>query len=73
MNCPKCDSPKSVVVDSRKHSDRINRRRKCGNCGAMYSTVESVVVKPSSGSAKHKTKEAVLADKWNAIEDLLKN
>lgn len=40
MNCPKCGCSDSLVVDSRKHSYYINRRRECLGCGFRFLTVE---------------------------------
>lgn len=40
--CPKCQSPRLLVCDSRswKNNDYFSRRRKCKECGHRFSTVE---------------------------------
>nr|DAE51426.1 MAG TPA: transcriptional regulator NrdR [Caudoviricetes sp.] len=44
MNCPICNCPDFGVVNTRPHyGNRIMRRRKCGNCGARYTTMEEIV------------------------------
>lgn len=45
MECPKCGSEKSRVVNSRHNygsfiDGSIFRRRECRNCGTRYSTYE---------------------------------
>lgn len=40
--CPKCGADQSHVYDSRvnRGNDFLERRRKCGVCGARWKTVE---------------------------------
>lgn len=41
MQCPKCQHPKTDVLETRES----RRRRKCRGCGEIFSTRESVVAK----------------------------
>ena len=40
MICPKCKKDHPSVVDSRKHEDCVQRRRRCPECGFRFNTVE---------------------------------
>lgn len=40
MNCPKCDSEASGVVDSRTKEPGKWRRRECVSCGHRWNTYE---------------------------------
>jgi len=40
--CPKCNSEKSSVTDSRSDSGAIRRRRECQDCGFRFTTYERV-------------------------------
>ena len=42
MNCPKCGSEKSAVVDSRSDGDVVRRRRECQGCHYRFSTLERI-------------------------------
>lgn len=43
IRCPKCQSPESVVYDSRKKKNfSIMRRRECKACGFRYVTEETL-------------------------------
>lgn len=42
MFCPKCNSDKSSVTDSRGDGGAIRRRRECQECGYRYTTYERV-------------------------------
>jgi transcriptional repressor NrdR len=42
MFCPKCNSDKSSVTDSRSDGGAIRRRRECQDCGYRYTTYERV-------------------------------
>ena len=43
IRCPKCQSPESLVYDSRKRKNfSIMRRRECKNCGFRYMTEETL-------------------------------
>jgi transcriptional repressor NrdR len=42
MFCPKCNSDKSSVTDSRSDSGAIRRRRECQDCGFRFTTYERV-------------------------------
>lgn len=46
MNCPNCDAPNSVVMESRLRCDNaMRRRRRCEECGHRWSTLERVFTK----------------------------
>lgn len=40
LTCPKCDSQKIGVIDSRQINGRRTRRRACDQCGARWTMVE---------------------------------
>lgn len=42
MQCPKCRSDGSAVLDSRNTGNTIRRRRECSGCGFRYSTHERI-------------------------------
>ena len=42
MFCPKCNSDKSSVTDSRGDGGAIRRRRECQDCGYRFTTYERV-------------------------------
>ena len=44
MRCPRCDSLKTKVVDSREGVDgrSVRRRRECESCGFRYTTFERI-------------------------------
>jgi transcriptional repressor NrdR len=42
MFCPKCNSDKSSVTDSRGDGGAIRRRRECQECGYRFTTYERV-------------------------------
>jgi len=42
MLCPKCNSDKSSVTDSRGDGGAIRRRRECQECGYRFTTYERV-------------------------------
>lgn len=42
LHCPKCDSERSSVVDSRSDGSSIRRRRECGECDLRFTTYERV-------------------------------
>ena len=43
IRCPKCQSPDSLVYDSRKQKNfSVMRRRECKNCGFRYMTEETL-------------------------------
>lgn len=42
MKCPKCNSDKSSVIDSRADGDSIRRRRECQDCQYRFTTFERV-------------------------------
>lgn len=44
MHCPKCDSAKLSVVDSRSDGNSIRRRRECQACEFRFTTFERVEV-----------------------------
>lgn len=45
MRCPKCTSIEDKVIDSRisREGSTIRRRRECLECGARFSTTETIV------------------------------
>lgn len=40
MNCPQCNGPKNLVLESRKRPQYTRRRRECSACGHRWSTAE---------------------------------
>ena len=44
MKCPRCDSPKTRVVDSREGGDgrSVRRRRECESCSFRFTTFERI-------------------------------
>ena len=38
MNCPHCQHPDSLVVDTRPDAGHIRRRRVCERCGHRFTT-----------------------------------
>ena len=44
MKCPKCESYKLSVVDSRGEVSAIRRRRECGECATRFTTYERIEV-----------------------------
>lgn len=57
MNCPKCGCDSSVF-DTRRHTDRIRRRRReCKKCGYYFTTYEFVVSNKKDKELKEKYKE----------------
>jgi len=40
MKCPSCASVKVCVLDSRRGSDTVRRRRGCKVCGFRWTTME---------------------------------
>lgn len=42
MFCPKCNSERSSVTDSRSDGGAIRRRRECQDCGYRFTTYERV-------------------------------
>ncbi len=42
MRCPKCDSDKLSVIDSRGDGNAIRRRRQCQGCDFRFNTYERV-------------------------------
>jgi transcriptional regulator NrdR family protein len=40
MKCPRCDSNKSGIIESRKRVDHVWRRRRCYDCNHIYQTME---------------------------------
>ena len=40
MNCPKCGSNQTKVINSRPRDDTVWRRRECLKCGHVYTTYE---------------------------------
>lgn len=42
MKCPKCESDKHSVIDSRSDGSAIRRRRECQSCQSRFSTYERI-------------------------------
>lgn len=47
MNCPKCKSKKTHVVDTQDYGTYIRRRRKCLECGCRFTARERVGYLPA--------------------------
>ena len=47
MNCSRCNSPRTYVVDSRPTDYGVRRRRRCETCGKRFTTYE--IRRPSAG------------------------
>lgn len=41
MKCPYCDNDSTKVVDTRETSEKVRRRRECGDCGRRFTTYET--------------------------------
>lgn len=70
MRCPKCNSLKSSVVDSRQAEDgnTIRRRRECEQCGYRFTTYERVEEKTLVVVKKDGTREQFSREKiFNGI------
>lgn len=70
MRCPKCNSVKSSVVDSRQAEDgnTIRRRRECEQCGERFTTYERVEEKTLVVVKKDGTREQFSREKiFNGI------
>ncbi len=70
MRCPKCNSLKSSVVDSRQAEDgnTIRRRRECEQCGHRFTTYERVEEKTLVVVKKDGTREQFSREKiFNGI------
>jgi transcriptional repressor NrdR len=64
MFCPKCNSDKTSVTDSRSDAGAIRRRRECGDCGYRFTTFERVemvlpVVIKKDGSRENFDREKI--------------
>lgn len=59
MRCPKCQSLKSSVIDSRQAEDgnTIRRRRSCDQCGQRFTTYERIEEKTLVVVKKDGTRE----------------
>ncbi|MGZ7234421.1 transcriptional regulator NrdR, partial [Streptococcus pyogenes] len=70
MRCPKCNSLKSSVVDSRQAEDgnTIRRRRECENCHFRFTTYERLEEKTLVVVKKDGTREQFSREKiFNGI------
>lgn len=65
MRCPKCQSNKSSVVDSRQAEDghTIRRRRACDQCQTRFTTFERIEEVPLLVIKKDGTREQFSRDK----------
>lgn len=73
MYCPKCNSDKTSVTDSRSDSGAIRRRRECGDCGYRFTTFERVelafpVVIKKDGSRENYDREKIRSGLRRACE-----
>jgi len=64
MFCPKCNSEKTSVTDSRSDGGAIRRRRECSDCGVRFTTFERVelvlpVVIKKDGSRENFDREKI--------------
>ncbi len=64
MFCPKCNSEKTSVTDSRSDGGAIRRRRECSDCGYRFTTYERVeltlpVVIKKDGSRENFDREKI--------------
>lgn len=66
VKCPKCDSDKLSVVDSRGESASIRRRRECGECSTRFTTFERIEVTLPMISKKDGRRENFDIDKLRA-------
>ena len=77
IQCPKCGSDASSVVDSRTWSpgqrerfrygaEGIRRRRECGNCGERFTTHEMIAGSWVDESLQEK------ANKWDGLIESLR-
>ncbi|MCO6407340.1 NrdR family transcriptional regulator [Hoeflea alexandrii] len=55
IQCPKCQSARHFVIDTRPEDERVMRRRKCRACDFRFTTVEiikaDVVMSEKHGNA----------------------
>jgi transcriptional repressor NrdR len=73
MFCPKCNSEKSSVTDSRSDGGAIRRRRECSDCGFRFTTYERVelalpVVIKKDGSRENFDREKIRGGLRRACE-----
>lgn len=71
IRCPECESGRTVVFDSRPRFNGIGRRRRCSNCGARFSTSETVgvLLEPGvHGNIQHVEAVASHIPGWDAID-----
>ncbi len=75
MQCPRCSSVRSKVVDSRTSKDNrtIKRRRECLDCAHRYTTVESILgedlpVRKRDGTSQEFDREKIKFSILKAVE-----
>ncbi len=73
MKCPYCDNCDTRVVDSRESSDRIRRRRECGDCGRRFTTYETaekfdITVVKRDGTEQEFREEKIRSGIQRAVE-----
>lgn len=73
MFCPKCNSEKTSVTDSRSDAGAIRRRRECGDCGVRFTTFERIelalpVVIKKDGSRENFDREKIRGGLRRACE-----
>jgi transcriptional repressor NrdR len=73
MFCPKCNSEKTSVTDSRGDGGAIRRRRECGDCGYRFTTFERIelvfpVVIKKDGSRENYDREKIRGGLRRACE-----
>lgn len=73
MYCPKCNSERTSVTDSRGDGGAIRRRRECGDCGYRFTTFERIelvfpVVIKKDGSRENYDREKIRSGLRRACE-----
>jgi transcriptional repressor NrdR len=43
VNCPRCESPTSILETRRAEANAVRRRRQCSGCGHRFTTYERAV------------------------------
>lgn len=66
MLCPRCDSDKTSVTDSRSDGSAIRRRRECQNCDFRFTTYERIELSLPSVIKKDGRRESFARDKIKA-------
>ena len=72
MICPVCNSEKSKVLESRKSSYGIRRRRECLDCGNRFTTLETIIKKQEKRKLKNDVAEEI-TNNYDGIETEVKD